>query len=237
MTVEITQAVQSFSPGARVELYVVDLTNLGGGITRWANAAFAANAITFDGEIFTPMQMEVEGFEWNGKGAIPTPSIKIMPNAGIKSAMQTYGDLIGGKITRIVTFSRFLDGQADADPSQKFPDEVYYFEQKVSANKYAIEWRLSSSLDQEGIMIPKGIVLKDVCDKKYRTWNGSSFDYVPVADGGCPYNGASYYDVNGTATTSDKDRCGKRFSECERRFGVKAVLPFGGFPGVTGYRR
>lgn len=237
MTNTINSVVQSFSPGARVELYVVDLTNLGGGVTRWANAAFATTAITFDGEIFTPMQMEVDGFEWNGKGSIPTPSIKIAPNAGIKSAMQTYGDLIGGKITRIVTFSRFLDGQPDADPSQKFPDEVYYFEQKVSANKHGIEWRLSSTLDQEGEMLPKGIVLKDVCDKKYRYWNGTSFDYIAVVDGGCPYNGTGYYDVNGTVTTSDKDQCGKRFSECERRFGAKATLPFGGFPGVTGQRR
>lgn len=237
MTNTIESAVQEFSPGNLVELYVVDLTVLGGGVTRWANSVRTSTAITFDGDIYTPIAIEAEGFERNGRGAIPTPTIRLFPSDGIKAAMLAYGDLIGGKITRIKTFSRFLDGEPDANPDERFPDEIYLFEQKTQFNKNVVEWSLSSVLDQEGVMIPKVPFLKDVCQLKYRRWNGASFDYVLSADGGCPYNGTSYYDVDGNVVTIDADKCGKRLSECKRRFGDYAVLPFLAFPGITAYRR
>ena len=241
MTNTIESVSQEFSPGKLVELYVVDLTALGGGVTRWANTAFEANAITFDGDIYTPMQMEVEGFEWNGRGAIPTPTIRIFPTDGVKAAMLAYGDLIGGKITRIKTFSRFLDGQPDADPDQRYPDEIYYFEQKTAFNKNVVEWNLASTLDQEGALLPKRIFLKDICQLEYRRYNPDlspvGFDYVAEIDGGCPYASATYFDVDGESVTIDLDKCGKRLSECKRRFGDTAILPFLAFPGITAFRR
>ena len=237
MTNTIESVVQEFSPGNLVELYVVDLTVFGGGVTRWANAAHSDTAITFDGDIYAPIAIEVDGFEWNGRGAIPTPTIRIFPSDGIKAAMLAYGDFIGGKLTRIKTFSRFLDGEADANPEEHFPDEIYFFEQKTAFNKNVVEWSLSSVLDQEGVIIPKVPFLKDICQQKYRRWNGTSFDYVSAADGGCPYNGANYYDVDGNVVAMAADKCGKRLSECKRRFGDTAVLPFLAFPGITAYRR
>jgi len=237
MTNTIESACQEFSPGKLVELFVVDLTALGGGVTRWANTAFENGTIVFDGDVYTPMQMEVEGFEWNGRGAIPTPTIRIFPTDGIKAAMFAYGDLIGGKITRVKTFSRFLDGQPDANPDERFPDEIYYFEQKTAFNKTVVEWSLASTLDQEGIMLPRRIFLKDICQLEYRRYNGATFDYVAEIDGGCPYKGTSYFDVEGESVTIDKDKCGKRLSECKRRFGATALLPFLAFPGITAFKR
>jgi lambda family phage minor tail protein L len=241
MTNTIESVSQEFSPGKLVELYVVDLTALGGGVTRWANSAFAENAIVFDGDTYTPMAIEAEGFEWNGRGAIPTPTIRLFPTDGIKAAMLAYDDLIGGKITRIKTFSRFLDGEADANPAERFPDEIYYFEQKTAFNKNVVEWTLSSTLDQEGALLPKRIFTKDICQLEYRRYNPDlspvGFDYVDEADGGCPYNGVSYFDVDGNSVTIDADQCGKRLSECKRRFGDTAVLPFLAFPGITAFRR
>ena len=155
MTNTIESAVQEFSPGNLVELYVVDLIGVGWRLTRWANARTSDTAITFDGDIYTPIAIEVDGFEWNGRGAIPTPTIRIFPSDGIKAAMLAYGDFIGGKLTRIKTFSRFLDGQPDANPEERFPDEIYFFEQKTAFNKNVVEWSLSSVLDQEGVIIPK----------------------------------------------------------------------------------
>ena len=233
----ISEAVQSFDPGKLVELFVVDLTSLGGGVTRWANATFADTQISFGGDTFLPLSMETEGFDRNGKGTIPTPTIRIFPTDGIRAAMVAYGDFIGAKITRIKTFSRFLDGQPDADSSQVFPNEVWFFEQKTAFNKEVIEWSLSSTLDQEGVVLPKRVFLKDICQLKYRYWDGSAFIYTPAADGGCPYTSSSYYDVNGTSTTASGDKCGKRLSECKRRFGNNALLPFLAFPGITAYRR
>ena len=241
MTNTINSVSQEFNPGALVHLYIVDLSVLGGGITRWADSSNDTSAIVFNGDTYTPLRIEADGFEWSGKGSIPTPTIRIFPTDGIKAAMIAYKDFIGAKITRIKTFSRFLDGQPDADPNQKFADEVYYFEQKTLFNKNSVEWSLSSTLDQEGVELPKKRVLKDVCELVYRVYDDSvspaSFTYTAVVDGGCPYNGASYFDVEGNSVTIDLDKCGKRLSECKRRFGSNATLPFGGFPGVTNFRR
>ena len=241
MTNTIDSVVQEFSPGNLVELFVVDLTVLGGGLTRWANNAYAGGTIIFGGDIYTPLALEAEGFEWNGKGPIPTPTIRLFPTDGIKAAMLAYDDFIGGKITRIKTFSRFLDGQPDADASEKWPDEVYFFEQKTMFNKQVVEWTLSSALDQEGVMLPRRVFLKDICQLEYRLYDDTTspagFIYTEPEDGGCPYDGASYFDEEGNSVTIDADKCGKRLSECQRRFGNNAILPYLAFPGITAYKR
>lgn len=234
MSSSIHEIVQLFNPGNLVELFDIDLTVLGGTVLHWAGTAFENGVISFGGVDYLPMSIEAEGFEWQGSGTLPTPAIRLFPSDGLKAAMLAYDDFIGAKITRIKTFSRFLDGQPDADSSQRFPDEIYYFEQKTVFNKNVVEWRLTSVLDLEGVLLPKRVFLRDICDLKYRRYNAAtdSFEYVSVADGGCPFNSNQYYDVNDDNTTKSGDKCSKRLSGCRKRFGTTAVLPFSGFPGL-----
>ncbi len=233
MTNTINSVAQSFSPGKLVELFIIDLTNVGGGITYWANSSSDTQGnITYDGNVYLPRAIKADGFEKNTQGSLPQPTIETFADPGLRAAMLTYHDFIGGKITRIKTFSRFLDGEPDADPDQIFPKEVWIFEQKMEAHKALIKWRLSSILEQDGILLPKRIFLKETCIFKYRQYIDDAFVYVPEADGGCPYAGTSYYDMNGNATTIDKDRCGHALPECVRRFGANTALPFMAFPGL-----
>lgn len=90
-------------------------------------------------------------------------------------------------------------------------------------------------LDQDGILLPKRIYLKETCILKYREYINDEFVYVPQVDGGCPYDGVSYYDLNGNATTIDKDECGHAFPQCTLRFGANATLPFLAFKGLKEY--
>ena len=76
------------------------------------------------------------------------------------------------------------------------------------------------------------------CTHRYRLWRpndllpeGGQFDYSCAE---CPYTGNNYFLKDGSTTTSPADdACGKRLSDCKKRFGETAELPFGGFPGIS----
>ena len=107
--------------------------------------------------------------------------------------------------------------------------------QKVT--KY-VEWELRSVLDLEGKYIPKRVCLRNICTHRYRIWRvnedleeGGQFDYSCTE---CPYTGTVYFNKNGERTNlPSEDSCGKKLSDCKKRFGETAELPFGGFPGMT----
>ena len=81
-----------------------------------------------------------------------------------------------------------------------------------------------------------------LCSLKYRNYINGSFQYTPVADGGCPYgqqtNGDSgysvtnYFDRNNTSTTdASKDYCSKNIIGCRARWAAGSAtspLPFMG---------
>ena len=233
MTNKITAVSQSLATDELVELYQVDLSKLGGGVLYLSPQTNGTTAIAFDGNTYTPIAIEASGFEITGNSSLPTPTMKVQSTASLQAAMNTYNDFIGGKVTRIRTFKQFLDGESNADPTQHFPIDVFYIERKTLSNKNEIEWELSAILDQMGVKLPRRKILKDICTARYRYYNGTAFVYTSVKDGGCPYNGSSYFDVEGnTVTDPADDKCGKRMSECERRYGTNGKLPFFGFPGV-----
>lgn len=110
-------------------------------------------------------------------------------------------------------------GQNQADPTQQFPDDIWFVEQKLNENKYVVEWELASVFDLEGIMLPHRQVIQDSCPWRYR---GAE----------CGYTGTVYFDANDQPTTESADVCGKHLSSCKARFGNEP-LPFGGFPGAV----
>ncbi|CAJ0610674.1 unnamed protein product [Cylicocyclus nassatus] len=235
MAEKIKSVIQSFAPGKLVELFMFDLTPLGGPVTYWSNTVNGDNPIVFNGNVYIPRAMEATGFEMTGSGTIPQPTVKLFADAGIRAAMIQFQDFLGAKVTRIKTFSRFLDGEPDADPDQRFPDEVYYVAQKESATKDVVSFKLMSALEVNGMKLPRRICLKDTCPLRYRKYDSARgvFVYTPVADGGCPWDGTVYFTAEDNSTLSpSQDRCGKKLNSCRLRYG-KNVLPFLGFPGIA----
>lgn len=51
----------------------------------------------------------------------------------------------------------------------------------------------------------------------------------------CPYTGSSYYDINGNVVTAANDKCGKKLTDCKLRY-PNAPLPTRAFPGVSRVR-
>ena len=151
------------------------------------------------------------------------------------SANQTTpgNDLTGAKVTRIRTLLRFLDDAnfptegsnpfGTADSTSKFPDEIYYVARKVTENRDLVEFELAATFDLMGVRAPKRQCSQNLCPWIYK---GSE----------CGYAGTKYYSENDKAVTdSADDKCGKRLSSCQVRFGETAELPFGGFPGVGAF--
>ena len=231
---DIAQESQSFSPDDMVVLFELDATTIGGSILRFTSSAWEDKEIKFDDNTYSPVPVEAEGFEWNGRGTFPTPTLRVSNvNKVASAAVIDYEDLLGATVKRTRTFRQFLDDGTSPDPTATFPIDIYKVERKTAHNKVFIEWELSSAIDQEGRRLPGRQVLRDACTHKYRTWNGSAFDYSNVT---CPYVGSALFDETGTAATNETDRCGKKLSDCRLRFGEHGKLPTRAFPGLARIR-
>lgn len=238
------QVITRFGGENLIQLYQLDLTPVGGtGAIRFTRDTLNGGFIYFMGVEYKQIDVDASGFEWNGTGPLPRPSIRVNNVAGLLSSyLIQYGDLVGAKLTRIRTFQRFLDGQPDAaEAPYAYTSDQYVIEQKSQHNKVFVEFKLASILDQQGRMLPGRQVVRDTCMWRYRAWDAAlnRFDNGDANDPRaafvtCPYVGSSYYDENdATVASPAQDRCSKKVSGCKVRFGANNTLPFGGFPGVA----
>lgn len=232
---KITEHIQKQNMGALIELFQLDCTMFGDQIYYLVSGDFGSTAhqVTFGGIKYYPHPIKADGFELAGQGTLPKPNF-VVANVGniFTSMVLANRGLIGAELTRIRTFSKFLDNGADPDPTATLASDVYRLTRKVKHTRKEIQWELSAAMDQAGSELPGRIVARDYCDHVYRSWNtaAGAFDYSGCT---CPYVGGSYFDEYDNPTTADKDVCGKRLSSCKLRFGATAELPFRGFPGVA----
>lgn len=234
------RAGRLLKPGNLIALFVIDLSPLG----YEQQFAFTSSVdrnrgiVRYRGTDFVPTDIKCSGFEFVGQGALPQPEIEVSNvNRLMSSASVLYDDLIGARLTRIRTYTQFLDnGETPDAETGAYPPDIYSFEQKTQHTKTSITWTLAAAMDQEGRMLPGRTIIRDVCPWRYRRWdaNNGRFDYSRVK---CPYTGDQSYDKDGVPTTPDKDEPGRHVDDCCKvRFGAASQLPFGGFPGVSRLR-
>ena len=126
--------VQSLQPGVQVELFEIDATVLGGTVTRLhAGTNELRVAVVWQGNTYNPWPIETSGWEFNGRGQLPTPSFKVGNIGGLVSALcVAYDDLVAATVTRHRTLAKYLDAvnftggvNASADPTAEFPLDVF----------------------------------------------------------------------------------------------------------------
>jgi lambda family phage minor tail protein L len=227
--VEITSEIQKLAPSAIIELFQLDATSFGGDVYYFhAGTNGLTQNITWQGQEYVAYPIQIEGFEFTAGGQIPRPKMRVSNVIGIITALVlAYDDLLGAKVTRKRTMSKYLDAinftggvNPDADPDAEFPDDIYFIEHKVNENKYMVEFELSASFDVQGVKLPRRQIIQNICPWKYR---GAE----------CGYTGTNYFDSNDVVVgSSSLDVCGKRLTSCEARFGTNAELPYGGFPAA-----
>lgn len=223
----IQEQIQLLEPSAIIELFQLELTEAVNGVDSTFYYHAGTNELTanivFNSITYTAYPIEVDGFELSTKGTLPRPSMKIANANNTISALLVLYNPLQAKVTRIRTCKKFLDasnfsdGNATADPTAKFEDEIWYIDRVANENPELVEFELTSKLDLTNLALPRRQVLEH-CPWQYR---GTE----------CGYTGTRYFDLNDKSTTEANDQCGKRYSSCTKRFKT-GRLPFGGFPGA-----
>lgn len=237
--------LQKINPSSIVELFELELfENLHGESFTYrfhaGSTDVGAGDIVWATNTYSKFPIEVEGFEYNAEsGTLPRPTIRVANLLGSITTILTGvnattpgNDLTGAKLTRIRTLVRYIDAAnfsggtnpfGTPDTSAKLPDEIYYVARKVSETRDVVTFELAAAFDLAGVRAPKRQCSANLCPWIYK---GAE----------CGYSGSNYYDENDKSIASaENDRCGKKLSSCQIRFGATNALPFGGFPGIGAF--
>lgn len=246
----ITSEIQKLEPSAIIELFELDASSFGAGITRFhAGTNGLRQNIVWAGNTYTAYPVQASGFEWSGQGSLPRPRLTVANVTGAISLLVIqYDDLLGAKVTRRRTLAKYLDranfpdattfttasldldfttqtyqvfdANPTSDATAAFADDVYYIDRKTLETRDTVEFELSAAFDVAGVQLPRRQIIQNVCPWVYR---GAE----------CSYTGGSYFDANDAAVGSlGLDVCGKRLTSCKARFGSYGELPFGSFPSA-----
>ncbi len=175
---DINTELVSLNPTAIIELFQLEMTPELGGETYYFHAGvnMFKTSLLWQGVEYLPFPIEATGFSLTGRGEVPRPKLKIANLTNyIRGLVVDFDSLIGAKVTRIRTFSKFLDsenftnGNDDADPSRELSKDEYYIERKSSENKSVLEFELSSPWDLENVKLPRRQIFANLCCWKYRS--------------------------------------------------------------------
>jgi lambda family phage minor tail protein L len=216
----------------KIVLFEIDARAYGDTVLRFTPVVDGSNwDVQFGGNIYRRLPITASGFTWNGTGTAPRPSISLAAQDLVFLSLIVNGDdLIGCPVRRIRTYRKYLDDGDSPNPSATFPIDHFVIEKKTKQVRKQLSFELSTPIDQQGRKIPARQVIRDTCLNRFRYWANGRWNYDGVT---CPYAGAAMFEPNGDPTSDPtKAKCGKRLSDCEKHFGVGAVLPIFAFPGV-----
>lgn len=160
--------LSSLAQEAYIELFDLDLSSIGGSgsdIYRFTPNTSGDSTVVWQGNEYTAIPLEASGWETiSGSTAPARPTIRISNVKGVLlPAIIALGDLVGAKLTRWRTFTKYLDNSPSADPTVYFAPTYYYVQQmtELVTGEY-VEFQLGSYLDREGLKLPREQVLRDV---------------------------------------------------------------------------
>ena len=162
------------------------------------NVNLTSNSLFWRSKEYIAAPIEADGFEINVRGSTPIPRLRMsVSDLGIpalsrlKERLNSLGDIVGAKVTRIRTYSRFLDAvnflngipplNFFPDPNSELARDIYYIDRKSNENKNLIEYELAPLFELEGIRLPGRIVSQDNCPHTYRG-EGCLYEYASRKD-------------------------------------------------------
>lgn len=149
---------------------------------------------------YTPIPLEVEGFEVQSDGAISRPTMRVANiESTFKNALGGLGfeDLIGKRLTRRTTQQKYLVGEAgDATPPVEFPKITYVIDRIASKSVMSVEFELAAPFDLAGIKLPRRVVIGGACPWKYQ--GASSTLAEADKEGGCHWRLDNKLTIDGT---------------------------------------
>lgn len=160
--------IQKLEPGARIELFELDMQPvIGAGSANilWFHGYTQVGPIYWQGNEYSPWPIQAEGFELNPQKP-PQPTFSAgNVDGSITALCLAYQDLVGAKLIRHRTLGKYLDvanfggTNPDADPTQEFPPDIWYIEQKLSETPEVVQFALSSAMDFGQVQLPRRRIL------------------------------------------------------------------------------
>lgn len=216
------------SLSARIELFKIDATELGGSIVYLHNGSTnKINApIVWQGQTYQAFPIEGSGWDKTTSGPMPRPILKVSNAFGLVGALvRDLRGLRGAKVIRKQTLAQYLDavnfedGNAFADPNAGWPDELWRVDRRAPSDHRVVTFELASPMDVAGLMLPRRQVL-EVCIWEYRGPD-------------CGYTGPAVAKADDTPTNDlDEDDCSHCLRGCRLRQWPDNELPISGFPGA-----
>ena len=251
---DLTSHLQEIAPGAIVELFQLELNAAQHGVDQTYYFHSGVNEsltdITWAGQVYQAIPIEADGFEWNGQGSLPRPTLRASNILGTLTALiLTLPDgLEGAKVTRIRTLGRYLDdinligndllledgftllledgGEFRQESGSAEPDPYAEFPREI----YYVDRKSAETRDIIEFELASVFDLAGVRAPKRQCVTRCQWVYRSAE---CSYTGSNYFDVNNNPVgNASEDVCGKQVDSCKARFGDNARLPHGGFPGI-----
>ena len=171
----LQQTLQDADAKTIVELFDFELNTAQHGETtvyRFTNTKNElGNDIVWQGNTYTAIPLKAEGYEANGQGTLPRPSISVSNLLGTFTSLIALlpDGLEGCKVTRTRTLSKYLDAvnftggsNSDADSTSYFrPRDIYFIDRKSMENRDIISYEMCSAFDLAGVRLPKRQILPD----------------------------------------------------------------------------
>lgn len=228
---ETLKLLTKFEQDAIIDLYEVDLSEITGTQTiyRFFNGLNQIKQpLVWQGNIYDPNPIKVEGFEWNGQGTSNRPTLSISDENGrITGLAHKYNDLLGAIVKRQQVYAKFLDsvnfegGNAEADPTQEVVS--YYVVERLTTlvPTESATFELALPIESDGALLPARIILAHTCCWQYRSTE-------------CGYTGGAVADEFDNPTDKiEKDCCSHTLNGCRLRYGRNSALPYGGCPAAA----
>lgn len=226
----LVEDIQGLTPGSLLELFIIDTGELGGGILRFcAGVNQLKTAVVWQGVTYSPQPIQVSGYEESGGGKLPAPIMAVANVDGVIGALcRDLDDLVGSKVTRKRTLVKYLDAvnfpggvNANADPTQRFSDDVFYIDRRTREDGPVVEFELRAPMDCPNFKAGRPIIGNYCSSWQYR-------------GEGCGYAGGAVAKADDTPTSDiTLDDCSHTRAGCKLRNWPNNVLPFGGFPATS----
>ena len=198
------------------------------------NIKLFRSSIFFNSQEYFAAPIEITGYEISAKGSPPRPkmSISIDPEGlhqelkdriiFIKTAIRDLDDLVGSKVTRLRTFTKYIDNSNfydangdlltnivnppqgfDPDPNAQFPPDVYFVDRKSAETVNVMELELASPFDTQDLKLPARVVNDFNCPWTYRG-EGCCYEWDQQKNSADSIYGKSD-DTNNTHENSNSD--------------------------------
>lgn len=185
------QTLFDLDPSSIICLYKIDLKAKGSYMFHAGENGYQ-NKLVFDSQHYDYFPIKAEGFEVQGDGRLPRPTLTLSNHQGVISLrLGVFKDFINYKVTRIKTFVKYLDNInfpdninpfAEPDPEAAFSSDVYYVNKKTNEDDTSVSFELVSLLELQNADIPARRIYSNNCTWAYRGGIGCGYKGKPIAD-------------------------------------------------------